>query len=1237
MMTKVNRLIFLFLFIFAFVVGMLFVVPNDVTASAEINFVDAVEIRNGENGYLYGNGGEFKEADSLQEIFDDVVERELVTNARIRFNNVSTTDKLVLDYERKVVIESGIVIYDGVVEDNFITVKSGSLEVSGAEINSDSACVIRVENGAKFTLSSGTLSIDGAVSGKIQSTLLNAGTSIITGGKISYASSAIGNAGQAISQIGSSSRLTITESVADGILCMGKSVLRITDGIVEINSGTFKATANDSVQNGASLIMTGNSKVTVNGGKFESVNEEKTITLAGNGNSRLTLNGGSVKGKITFNVGNGGSNTSLAILGREVLSSDYGNVIIYSDEESLTIDNARLGLVGQKGYYLTGWVEVASLNPLVSEFSQNATILALASNLYEVTLKVGDDTYKKSVAYGSTCNPDDFGVKVKAGYTIIRWKNSLGDSVGSSIVANGEETFIAELALTTPSLSEIADVRTVYDGSKFVRSALENEIEGLTYQYVWKKNNAVNDWIDVYSGKDISFKDVKDSGEYKVEVIVSDGVMSAKAESNLFVVDITKGEYKEVTHSKLTGVYAPSQRLSSFELEEGFSWVDSSEVPSVSKKNYEANYCLDESNYNVKNLTITIDLEKAPAVEEEHSIRASGYKYSSEKTLADYPFSDSAWRWVDESIVPKVGNNSYHAYHNPDRENYLDYVTKVSLVVGKGEYENVSNLYLEIVYEAGLDVAFVIQKYSTELGAYSFASSISKNVPLDKIKTFTFDATYNLEPNNYNDYICKIEIKVTKGIVSADYNAENIIDGGVYVEGKTLADVSLISTNWRWKNPEKDLSSGDNVCVIIYNPNVELYHDYELLVIVKVEKSFITNATHRALSGTYSPTQTLSDFTLDYGWSWIDSSIVPTVAKTKYSAVFNKGSDYVLHYADVELVLAKADLDVSGIIYEPKTVTYDGQAHNIEYQGVLPTGLTFSHYEYTAPIKNAGTYECKAYFTQADTENYNEAKTIFTAKLVINKASSVITVEGKYEYVYDAKEHIPTATIGNVEQTIAYMLEGDAKSVGEHIVKFYANESVNYLYVEKEVRVIINLTSIACGSVYGNEISALIGMVTNMEVGIANDIALTMPVLSLSNEEIVFEVLLGGKALEGNYTVSLLIPDGLRGEPKVYLWNGTEYVEITSAVDGNYVLFNTRSLGRYKLVATEKWQIVEEDKLDWWAWLLISIAIAIVVSGSVTSVIVANKKGKISLDRIRLIFKKVQKKSVDEHQYTSNE
>jgi len=1312
-MTKVNRLTILFLFIFAFVVSMFFVVPNDVTASAEINFIDVVEIRNGENGYLYGNGSEFKEADSLQEIFDDVVDRGLVTNARIRFNNVYATDKIVLDYERKVVIESGIVTYDGEVEDNFITIKSGALEVFGAEINSDSACVIRVENGAEFTLSSGTLSIDGAVSGKIQSTLLNAGTSIITGGKISYASSVAGNAGQAISQIGASSRLTITESVADGVLCMGKSALRITDGIVEINSGTFKATANDSVQNGASLIMTGNSKVTINGGKFESVNVEKTITLAGNGNSMLTLNGGSIKGRITFNVGSGGNTTSLAILGREVISSDYGNVIVYSDEENLTTANAKLGLVGQKGYYLSGWVGVTSLNPLVSEFSQNATILALASNLYEVTLKVGDETYKKSVAYGSVCNPEDFGVVVKEGYAIKRWKNSLGDSVGLSIVAKGEETFTAELVLATPSLNEITDVRVVYDGSEFVRSVSSSELEGLTYQYVWKKKNAVNEWLDVYSGKDISFNDVKDSGEYKVEVSVSDGIASVKSESNSFVVEIAKGEYEGVTHPTITGVYSPSQRLSSFELEAGFNWVNLSEVPTVSKKNYEANYCLDESNYNVKTLMITIELEKAPAVEEEHTLRASGYKYSGEKTLADYPFSDSAWRWADESIVPRVGNNSYLAYHNPDRENYLDYATKVSLVIGKGEYENVPNLYLELVYEAGLDVAEVVQKYSTELGAYSFAKSVSVKEPLCEIKTFVFDATYNLEPNNYNDYVCKIEIKVTKGNVSADYNAENVIDGGAYAEGKTLADVYLISSSWRWKNPEMELASGDNACVIIYNPNVELYNDYELEVIVKVEKGAVDNATHRKLSGTYSPTQTLGDFTLDYGWSWIDASIVPTVAKTKYSAVFNKGSDYVLHYAEVELVLEKADLDVSGIVFEAKTVTYDGQAHNIEYQGTLPSGLTFSHYEHTSPIKNAGIYECKAYFTQADTENYNVAKTVFTAKLVINrasvdmsgivfngkevtydgsehflsyegtlpsnvraiyfnngkvlagryvvellfelddvnnynqvqpmqavlvikKASSTIAVGEKYEYAYDAKEHVPTAMIGNAEQTIAYTIEGDAKNVGEHIVKFYANESVNYLYVEKEVKVIINVTSVECGNVYGKEISALIGKVTNAEVGVADGVYLTMPVITLSNEEIVFDVLLGGNALQGNYTVSILMPDGLTGQPKVYLWNGTEYVEISSVVGGNYVIFSTSSLGRYKLVATEKWQIVEDDRLDWWAWLLIAVAIVMAIGGSVTGIIIAGKKGKISLDRIRAIFKNVQKKSVDENQDASN-
>ncbi len=119
-----------------------------------------------------------------------------------------------------------------------------------------------------------------------------------------------------------------------------------------------------------------------------------------------------------------------------------------------------------------------------------------------------------------------------------------------------------------------------------------------------------------------------------------------------------------------------------------------------------------------------------------------------------------------------------------------------------------------------------------------------------------------------------------------------------------------------------------------------------------------------------------------------------------------------------------------------------------------------------------------------------------------------------------------------------------------------------------------------------------------------------MGVTLLSNEEITFDILLNGEVLEGDYMVNVLIPDGMRGEPKVYLKNGEEYVELESIVSGNYIIFSTPKLGTHRIVATEEWDIVNDGALEWWGWLLISISIAIVISGVVVFVILY-KKGLI--------------------------
>ncbi|MBO5773669.1 MAG: hypothetical protein J6R44_02420, partial [Clostridia bacterium] len=500
-----------------------------------------------------------------------------------------------------------------------------------------------------------------------------------------------------------------------------------------------------------------------------------------------------------------------------------------------------------------------------------------------------------------------------------------------------------------------------------------------------------------------------------------------------------------------------------------------------------------------------------------------------------------------------------------------------------------------------------------------------------------------------------------------------------------------------WLDDNEELLSGENEYVIIYNPDPNYYLDYEISVRLKVSKAE-TQATHGAITGLYSSAQTLADFTLEAGWSWVDDSEVPTVKKEKYDAVYVRSVHYNPYYAEISLSLEKATIDMGTIKFENKTVTYDGQGHDIAYTGEVPEGIAFREYSYSTPFVNAGSYECKAYFTQTDTDNYKQAsKTIFTATLKINKANvdisgiafngkevvydgrthyleyegalpsgisveyfgngqanagkyvvelkfnlsdsvnynqiepktAVLTIDkasaniianDRYVYAYDGEERIPEVTIDNGEQTISYDTSVIAKEIGEYSVKFFAQESANYKYVEKIISVIINKTSVECGNVYKGEITALIGKITNLESGIDSDATLTMAVTSLSNEEVLFDILLGGQALEGNYTVNVLIPDGMNGAIKVCVKNGEEYEEIESVVSGNYIIFNATKLGSYKLVATESWDIVKDKALEWWGWLLISLAIVAVIAGASVGLMLACKKGKLNVEELRKIF-----------------
>ena len=151
----------------------------------------------------------------------------------------------------------------------------------------------------------------------------------------------------------------------------------------------------------------------------------------------------------------------------------------------------------------------------------------------------------------------------------------------------------------------------------------------------------------------------------------------------------------------------------------------------------------------------------------------------------------------------------------------------------------------------------------------------------------------------------------------------------------------------------------------------------------------------------------------------------------------------VIENKTATLTINKATHDMSGITFEDVTVTYDGQEHEVELDGTLPTGVTVSVTSNKGT--NAGTYNAVATFAY-DTVNYN-AIADMTATLTINKAThnmSGITFNN-VTVTYDGKEH-EVVLDGTLPAgvTVSYTSNKGTNAGTYNAVATFAYDTVNY-------------------------------------------------------------------------------------------------------------------------------------------------------------------------------------------------
>lgn len=598
---------------------------------------------------------------------------------------------------------------------------------------------------------------------------------------------------------------------------------------------------------------------------------------------------------------------------------------------------------------------------------------------------------------------------------------------------------------------------------------------------------------------------------------------------------LSKAVYDAVSnHSGFIGyLYDPTRALKEFLLDENYYWANPEEIPTCGKSEYDAYYNADPANFENKEITITVSLNRINYSEAMRNCVVYTY-FRLEEGLSLNLYDMWTGGDIPEGYSLEMTTNAMRSYfllprgepyeitdcsYDLDPENYYKMTgVTISVYVEKGYHEDITHSALSGVYNAQKTLA----DYELEEG---FRWEDPTIVPTCDVRFYA--AIYN-DPQNgqyFNDYELIVEIDLEKGS---------------------------------------------------YDPATIL---------------------HPVLTGVYSPAQTLAAFSLQEHFRWVNPETVPTVNVTQYAVVYNADSvNYEDCLTAVTLILGRATYDLSGISLPDKTVVYDGKQHFLGYEGVLPQGIVFDGYsEYNGAI-DSGTYPVSLHLKQEDTTNYWRIAYNISGVLTILKAPSIIEAEERQCFVYDGQIKRVNARVLNTEQSLIYSVANSFREKGSYTVILSTAESTNYLGGEKIVTVFINSPVKQIGDPVRKstpgEGKVAFGTIENPS-GIECDVDVVMEYENDTRGKILKVGLYrDGQpygAREETYTITALLPAGLRNrELKVYyVGDDGATAEVNYRINGSCLIIETDRLGNFAIKPGK-------TVLKWWAWTLLGISIAAV-------------------------------------------
>lgn len=211
-----------------------------------------------------------------------------------------------------------------------------------------------------------------------------------------------------------------------------------------------------------------------------------------------------------------------------------------------------------------------------------------------------------------------------------------------------------------------------------------------------------------------------------------------------------------------------------------------------------------------------------------------GGVYSGKK-LSDFTLAEGFF-WDAPETTATVDVTEYEAYYNTDKDNYNDYFLNIRLVLEKatytkediGEVPSFSGTYSKTQSLSG---AFVFKNPS-------FRWQDPSVTPTVDVKTY--EAFFNADPVNYDDYSLSVTVDLAKGVFTQDMLPYIPSFSVTYDPERTLADIVLPENVFWQEKTEKPVVSKSSYKAY-FNSDPTNYENYSSLEItVSVAKAYPT-------------------------------------------------------------------------------------------------------------------------------------------------------------------------------------------------------------------------------------------------------------------------------------------------------------------------------------------------------------------------------------------------------------